>query len=81
MIALVTGANKGIGLEVAAGLGRRDFTVLLGARDEARGRAAAARLQESELDVRYAPLDVNDDDTLDFVLAQVQEFFDGRTVR
>lgn len=75
MIALVTGANKGIGLEVAAGLGRRGFTVLLGARDEARGRAAAARLQESGLDVRYAPLDVNGDESVDAAARAIDDEF------
>ena len=64
MIALVTGANKGIGLEVVAGLGRQGHTVLLGARDEERGRSAAARLRDSGLDVRYAALDVNDDESV-----------------
>ena len=43
-VALVTGANKGIGKEIARGLARRGMIVLLGARDVARGRAAAAEL-------------------------------------
>ena len=44
-IALITGANKGIGLETARQFGARGFTVLAGARDEDRGlesRASAA---------------------------------------
>ncbi|MCA2222627.1 SDR family NAD(P)-dependent oxidoreductase [Nonomuraea aurantiaca] len=44
-IALVTGANKGIGFEVAAQLAARGMTVLLAARDARRGEAAAARLR------------------------------------
>jgi NAD(P)-dependent dehydrogenase (short-subunit alcohol dehydrogenase family) len=43
-IALVTGANKGIGFEVARQLARKDFHVFLGARDEKAGEAAAEKL-------------------------------------
>jgi NAD(P)-dependent dehydrogenase (short-subunit alcohol dehydrogenase family) len=41
LVALVTGANKGIGLQIAKDLTARGVTVLLGARDLARGEAAA----------------------------------------
>ncbi|TYB54163.1 SDR family oxidoreductase [Nonomuraea sp. PA05] len=44
-VALVTGANKGIGYAVAAGLAARGMTVLLGSRDRERGEQAAARLR------------------------------------
>ena len=44
-IALITGANKGIGYEVARQLGELGITVLLGCRDLALGEAAAARLR------------------------------------
>jgi NAD(P)-dependent dehydrogenase (short-subunit alcohol dehydrogenase family) len=44
-VAFITGANKGIGLETARGLGKLGFTVVLGSRDEARGRAAADKLR------------------------------------
>ena len=60
-VALVTGANKGIGAAVAVGLGRLGFTVLLGARDEERGRRAATSMQDEGLDVRHLPLDLDDD--------------------
>lgn len=42
-VALITGANKGIGLAIARQLGRQGMTVLLGARDEGRGRAATEK--------------------------------------
>jgi len=44
-VAFITGANKGIGLETARGLGRLGVAVLIGSRDEANGRAAVDRLR------------------------------------
>ena len=45
-IALITGANKGIGLETARQLGARGVTVLAGARDQARGLEAEQALRD-----------------------------------
>ena len=59
-LALVTGANRGIGLEVARGLGRDGMRVLLGSRDAARGEAAAAELRDEGLDITPVELDVAD---------------------
>jgi len=58
---LVTGANKGIGLEIARGLGRIGYTVWIGSRNESRGEAAAEALRRDDLDARFLPLDVTDD--------------------
>jgi NAD(P)-dependent dehydrogenase (short-subunit alcohol dehydrogenase family) len=44
-VAFITGANKGIGLETARGLGKLGIAVVLGSRDEAKGRAAADLLR------------------------------------
>jgi NAD(P)-dependent dehydrogenase (short-subunit alcohol dehydrogenase family) len=58
VIALVTGANKGIGLETARQLGSHGAAVLIGARDEARGRDAAGSLRAEGVDARFICLDV-----------------------
>lgn len=58
-VVLVTGANKGIGFEVSRELGRAGFTVLLGARDTARGEEAASKLRGEGLDVRFVAADLN----------------------
>ncbi|WP_316043498.1 SDR family NAD(P)-dependent oxidoreductase [Actinomadura sp. CNU-125] len=59
-VALVTGANKGIGFRIAEGLAARGATVLLGARDPRLGERAAARLRSAGHDVRPVGLDVTD---------------------
>ena len=58
-VALVTGANKGIGKAIAQGLARDGFTVFLGARDAAKGEQAATDLK-ADGDVRFVALDVAD---------------------
>jgi NAD(P)-dependent dehydrogenase (short-subunit alcohol dehydrogenase family) len=57
--ALVTGANKGIGFEVARQLARQGFRVFLGARNEKAGRAAAEKLREDG-DVIFLKIDISD---------------------
>ena len=57
-IALVTGANKGLGLETCRQLARRNITVLMGARDLQRGREAADSLTSEGLVVEPVQLDV-----------------------
>lgn len=59
--ALVTGANKGIGYEIAVGLGALGWSVGVGARDDGRREAAVEGLQARGVDAFGVPLDVTDD--------------------
>jgi NAD(P)-dependent dehydrogenase (short-subunit alcohol dehydrogenase family) len=66
-IALITGANKGIGFETARQLGAGGITVLAGARDEARGVAAERALRDGlreGVEARFVPLDVTEDESV-----------------
>ena len=61
---MITGANKSIGFETARQFGQLGFRVWLGARDEARGRAAAERLIAAGYDVRPLSIDVTREDSV-----------------
>lgn len=71
-IALVTGANQGIGLEIARDLAARGLVVLLGARDFGRGAAAASSLAG---DVHPIQIDVTDDASVAAAAARIQDEF------
>ena len=62
-VALVTGANRGIGLETVKQLAQQGMHVLLGARDQAKGSEAARKLKSEGLDVEFIQLDVDDEQT------------------
>ena len=62
-IALVTGANKGLGLETARQLARAGLTVLMAARDAAKGQPAVDQLKGEGLDVQFIQLDVGNERT------------------
>ncbi|MET0897527.1 MAG: SDR family NAD(P)-dependent oxidoreductase [Mycobacterium sp.] len=74
-IALVTGANAGIGFHLAAQLTRAGVRVLLGSRDPARGQAAAADLVRHGLEVHPVTLDVTDDQTISSVARHVTDTY------
>lgn len=71
--ALVTGANKGIGYEIAAGLARQGFRVGVGARDTDRRETAVTRLRAEGLDVFGVTLDVTDDASVAAAATQLEE--------
>jgi NAD(P)-dependent dehydrogenase (short-subunit alcohol dehydrogenase family) len=62
-IALVTGGNRGIGLETVKQLAQQGMHVLLGARNEAKGSEAAKKLKSERLGVEFILLDVDDEKT------------------
>ena len=74
-VALVTGANKGIGRETARRLAAEGVTVYLGGRDEERGEKAARDLAGDAADVRFLQLDVTDQAQIDDAVKQVDEAF------
>jgi NAD(P)-dependent dehydrogenase (short-subunit alcohol dehydrogenase family) len=74
-IALITGANKGIGFETARQLGRENTTILLGSRDQAKGEEAAARLRAEGFDVHPIMLDVSDSVSIQKAAAEVKKKF------
>ena len=67
-VALVTGANKGIGFETARQLVELGHVVYLGARDRTRGNAAA-----SAIGARFAQLDVTNDDSVAQALGRIAD--------
>jgi NAD(P)-dependent dehydrogenase (short-subunit alcohol dehydrogenase family) len=58
-VALITGANRGLGFEVCRQLARLDHTVILTSRDPAKGQAMVQRLKVEDLPVVFHPLDVS----------------------
>jgi NAD(P)-dependent dehydrogenase (short-subunit alcohol dehydrogenase family) len=70
-VALITGANKGLGLETARQLGKLGITVLLGVRDEAKGEVALADLKAEGIDAHLLTLDVDSPGTISEVADQI----------
>lgn len=74
-IALITGANRGLGLEAARQLAPLGYTIILGARDKAKGEAAAAQLRASGLDAHAVQLEVSDEQSVANAAREVEERF------
>lgn len=74
-VALVTGANRGIGLEVCRQLARQGFAVILGARDLKKGTAAAAALTGEGLNIFPRRLDVNAQESIEELKLWTEERF------
>ena len=73
--ALITGANKGIGLETARQLGKQGITVIIGARDASRGNAAAAQLKGEGIDAHFVQLNVTDQKSATAAAAKIEKDF------
>lgn len=76
-VAVVTGGNRGIGLQICKELGAKGVRVVLGSRDENEGRAAAAQLAAAGLAVETRALDVTGEATLDALAARLKEAHGG----
>ncbi len=74
-VALISGANKGLGLETAKQLGKLGYFVLLGSRDPLKGEVAARLLREEGIDARVVKLDVTRQSDIDAAAAMVEAEF------
>jgi NAD(P)-dependent dehydrogenase (short-subunit alcohol dehydrogenase family) len=74
-VALITGANKGIGLEIARQLVAAGATALIGARDRERGEKAARALAADRLDARFVPIDVTEQPSIDQAASRIGRDF------
>ena len=71
-IALITGANKGIGFEIARQVGQAGNRVLLGARDAALGETAADTLKAEGIDARFVHVDLSKPATIQAAAAAIE---------
>ena len=74
-IALITGANKGIGLETARRLGQAGLRVLLGARKPALGETAVSMLASEGLDAHFIHIDLNVPETVASAASAIESKF------
>jgi NAD(P)-dependent dehydrogenase (short-subunit alcohol dehydrogenase family) len=72
-VALITGGNKGIGLETGRQLGKLGITILVASRDLARGEVAATELKGEGIDARAVKLDVVSESDVNATVAWVEK--------
>ncbi|WP_263849994.1 SDR family NAD(P)-dependent oxidoreductase [Secundilactobacillus paracollinoides] len=91
-LTLITGANRGMGFEIAKELGAKGQRILLGARNAEKGTQAVEQLKQSGIDATLIPLDVTDKQSvqaaadriatdygsLDILINNAGAVFDGR---
>ncbi len=74
-VALITGANKGLGLEIARQLGNQGIVVVIGSRDAGRGEAAAQTLKSEGIDADFVKLEVTNADDIAALPAYFERSF------
>ena len=74
-VALVTGANKGIGFEICRQLGKLGYTVILSARNSESGKAAADQLSQEGIETRFVKLDMEDSSGFEPVRKYIEDEF------
>jgi NAD(P)-dependent dehydrogenase (short-subunit alcohol dehydrogenase family) len=74
-IALITGANRGIGFETARQLAGQGIKVLVGARSERNGRQAEAKLKDEGFDAEFVLLDVDDEKTHESAAKYIEQTY------
>ena len=74
-VALITGANRGIGFETAKGLAALGITVILGTRDIIKGQAAAQQLQDLGFKAEAIEYDANQSQSADSVYEYIDEHY------
>jgi NAD(P)-dependent dehydrogenase (short-subunit alcohol dehydrogenase family) len=74
-IALITGANRGIGFETARQLGQKSIKILVGARSEKNGKQAEAELKDQGFDAEFVLLDVDDAKTHESASRYIDETY------
>ena len=79
-MAVVTGANRGIGFEVCDQLARAGVRVVLTSRDAVKGQAACKTLSDAGLPVVFHPLDVTSAPSVDALAAYVAQTFGGADI-
>jgi NAD(P)-dependent dehydrogenase (short-subunit alcohol dehydrogenase family) len=71
-VALITGANKGLGLETGRQLGKLGYTILVGSRDALKGEVAARQLRDDGVDAKVMKLDVGKQSDIDAAAASIE---------
>jgi len=72
-IAVVTGANRGIGKEIARQLAKKGIHVILTARDEAKGKSACEEIMQKGMDIEFHRLDVADGLSIQLLVRFINE--------
>ncbi len=76
-IALVTGANKGIGFAAAHGLAKAGFHVFVAARDTEKGEEAAERIRAEGYSAQFITIDVTDEDSIVSAAREIADKWEG----